>query len=132
MVRYNETGETHSAVKLAESVANNKNFTMCKSSFCSTCEDLKEDMKSDPDFYKKSFFLSPAEELLITLKEDLISELVIISAYRISKYKHTKGDPRKREMFAKTFGKFPNTKIDLIGLQKNEKGVSQGKTSPLR
>jgi hypothetical protein len=88
-------------------------------------------MKSNPDFYKKSPFLSPAEELLMASKNNLISELVVISSYRISQYKHTSGDPRKISAFTETFGKFPNTKLNLIALKKG-KEVSLGKTSPLR
>jgi hypothetical protein len=48
-----------------------------------------------------------AKELLQCLKEDLISELVIISATPDK-------DLRKRKKFAETFGKFPGTSIELV------------------
>ena len=62
------------------------------------------------NFYDRSPWLSMAEELLLALKEDLINELVIISATPDK-------DWRKRKKFAKTFGKFPRTSINLIPYQ---------------
>ncbi|CAJ0895596.1 9461_t:CDS:2, partial [Entrophospora sp. SA101] len=73
-------------------------------------------MRKEKDFYKKSPFLSIAEDLLEGLKEDLISELVFVSASRKGVYPGG-GDPRKREKFAKTFAHFPQCKLDLILLE---------------
>ncbi|KLL03255.1 MAG: hypothetical protein MRECE_22c025 [Mycoplasmataceae bacterium CE_OT135] len=55
--------------------------------------------------------------MLMSLKEDnLIEELFIISSNR----REGKGAQGKRNQFAKTFGKFPNTKIKVFVVAKAE------------
>jgi len=56
----------------------------------------------DPNFYEETPFLFFAEELLQCLKEELISELIIVSA---------SNGIRKKTKFDKTFGLFPNVKL---------------------
>nr|CAG8593676.1 12474_t:CDS:2 [Entrophospora candida] len=64
------------------------------------------EIRTDTNFYEKVPYLSISEELVQSLKEGLISELIIVSGF-ISRGKE--GDPRKTISFANTFGKFPNT-----------------------
>jgi len=66
------------------------------------------EIRGSSDFYKESPFLSIANELLLSLKEGLISELTILSAT-------TDKAKRKRNKFQKTFGKFSNAYLETIG-----------------
>ncbi|CAG8664168.1 9820_t:CDS:2 [Paraglomus brasilianum] len=72
--------------------------------------------KMDPDFYKDSPFISIAEDLLKALKESLIEKLVIATSHSKGRYTEN-GDPRKIEKFQKTFGLFPNCKLECIELK---------------
>jgi hypothetical protein len=71
-------------------------------------EPLHEIMHRE-DRYEKSPFLNLADELLLALKENLTSQLTIVSASNgiINK------SSRKNVKFKKTFGKFPTTKLVL-------------------
>jgi hypothetical protein len=58
--------------------------------------------------------LSPAKEIFLALKEGLIEELVLISAFRERKNGHFPYAYRgKKEKFKKTFGHFPQTKCEI-------------------
>lgn len=82
---------------------------------------LKSFKRSSDTFYYEAPFLSIAKELLQCLKEDLISELVIVSGFRKGRYPK-EGDPRKLERFKQTFGNFPNAKLTLLELVVDEQG----------
>ena len=82
---------------------------------------LKTFKKASRDFYLKAPFLSCAEDLLQTLKEDLISELILMSAFRKDRYPQT-GDPRKLERFKQTFGHFTNARLVLLELVIDKQG----------
>jgi len=58
----------------------------------------------NPKYYEEVPFLSIAEDLCKTLREDLISILVIVSA--------SNGE-RKDNKFSKSFGKFPNVELSI-------------------
>jgi hypothetical protein len=89
------------------------------------------------DFYNKTPFLSTADDLLKALKEGLISEIVLISCYRKGKnqknqdeqiYKRVlsgvtainknaeKTTKEKVAKIEKTFGKLPQTKIEMTAM----------------
>jgi hypothetical protein len=79
----------------------------------------------DADKYKKlhvvdkQHILSTAEDLLRALKEDLISDLKIISAsYVINKSHPSNIVSAKRKRFAKTFGLFPQCKFYIQEIEK--------------
>lgn len=98
------------------------------------------------DFYNKSPMLSSAEELLQACKEGLIEELVLISCYRKSKnqdeevYKRVlsgvtainkSAEETVKEKVAKikkTFGKFPQTKIEMTGMIRPDQGDTKSPT----
>jgi hypothetical protein len=69
-------------------------------------------IKNASDFYERSPFLTPAKELLLALQENLIEELIFLSAYNQDEF--PSGDARKLEKFQKTFGKFPNCRMELL------------------
>lgn len=80
-------------------------------------------IKGDPNFYDTGPFLSFAKDLLMLVKEEgLISELVIVSSYREEAYS-IEGEPKK-EVFKKTFAKFPQCKLDLESVKRE---VTAGK-----
>jgi len=66
-------------------------------------QEFKE-FKEKDNFYEKLPFLSISKDLLLALKEELIKELVIVSA---------SNGIRKDTKFKKTFGLFPNAKLFL-------------------
>jgi len=76
----------------------------------------------DPDFYEKSYLLSIANDLLLSLSKDLISQLVLISSYR--KGQPTTNKEAKIRKFSKTFKKFPNTIIQIFEVAKIGKQVN--------
>lgn len=80
--------------------------------------------KMDYGFYRECPFLSIADELLQSLKEDLIEELVVATSHAKGRYTEN-GDPRKIEKFQKTFGLFPNCKLECIELVKDGKGEAR-------
>jgi len=59
--------------------------------------------------------------LLKGLKENLISELVLISSYRKGRGKG-QGVTRKNKVFSETFGKFPECKLELTENDRNQDG----------
>ncbi|CAJ0834751.1 2269_t:CDS:2 [Entrophospora sp. SA101] len=81
---------------------------------------MRKAMKNSREEHDKT------KDLLLALKEDLISELIIISSYRSGKAHALERKNRiienKREKMLKTFGNFPQTKIELTKVGKNEKG----------
>src|SRR3954452_19672246 len=83
----------------------------------------KADSKFDQQFYDKSPYLSITEDLLESLKDNLVDELVIISSFRKKESGYPpSGDPRKRKKFGKAFGKFPGCKLELIPTFKSNDG----------
>ncbi|CAJ0845049.1 7991_t:CDS:10 [Entrophospora sp. SA101] len=70
--------------------------------------------KNAPDFYNRAPFLSLAKELLMLVKEKK-AEVIFLSAYDEQVFDH--GDPRKKKIFAETFGKAPNCSLSLIGFK---------------
>lgn len=62
------------------------------------------------NFYEKSPWLSPSEDLLKCLKDDLI-ELLVFNTIR-NKKTHPHGDDRKPRIYRRTFGKFSQTRFD--------------------
>ncbi|CAJ0847597.1 2825_t:CDS:2 [Entrophospora sp. SA101] len=93
-------------------------------------EQEKLEMKASPyNFYGrperfKAPFLSPAEQLVQSLRENLIEKLVIISAYNVGKPGMIAaiGKITKQK---KTFGKFANVELELTPMEK--KGKVDGK-----
>jgi len=107
-------------------------------------EEEKLEMKENPykwESYAKSFygrperfqtpFLSIAEELLKAVKEDLVSELIIISAYNVGKPGTIAAIGKKNKQEA-TFGKLPITKIELTPQEKKREGGKTFFTTSLR
>ncbi|KLL04767.1 MAG: hypothetical protein MRERV_12c030 [Mycoplasmataceae bacterium RV_VA103A] len=71
-----------------------------------------EKLKKDPDFYKKSPFLSPTKELLNSIEDELISELIFLTAS--DKNIFPNGDQRKLEVFKDTFGHFSRAQLIFV------------------
>ncbi|WP_147411595.1 hypothetical protein [endosymbiont GvMRE of Glomus versiforme] len=80
----------------------------------------QQTIKNSLDFYQKAPFLTIAKELLKLIKEDKVEQVIFLSAY--DKRKFPDGDPRKKQIFNETFGKFPNCALELIGFDNEEKG----------
>jgi len=79
-------------------------------------------IKSEPNFYENSPFLTLAKELLKLIKENK-AEVIFLSAY--DKRVFADGDPRKKKIFSETFGKFPNCSLNLLGFDSEGKGQSK-------
>jgi len=79
-------------------------------------------IKNEPDFYEHSPFLTLAKELLKLVKENKV-EVIFLSAY--DKRAFSNGDPRKKKIFAETFGKFPNCLLNLVGFDSEGQGKSK-------
>jgi hypothetical protein len=101
-------------------------------------------MKADPhkwEVYAKSFygrperfscpFLSIAEELLKAINEDLVDELIIISAYNVGR-PGTIAAIGKQKKIEATFGLFPFTKIELTQQEKKREKEKTVSTTNLR
>jgi len=70
-----------------------------------------------------------AENLVSALKEDLISELIIMTSFK--KGKHPPGgNVNKRKKFERSFGKFSNCEIHSIEVTPDP--VERGKYYPYR
>jgi len=82
-----------------------------------------EEIKNEPDFYEKTFFLTIAKELLMLIKENKIEKIIFLSAY--DKRAFRDGDPRKKKIFSETFGKFSNCSLNLIGFDSEGKGQNK-------
>ena len=80
-------------------------------------------IKNEPNFYQQAPFLTIAKELLKSLKEDKVEKLIFLSAY--DKRKFPNGDPRKKQIFQETFGKFSNCFLELIGFDSEKQGKSK-------
>lgn len=69
-------------------------------------------IKEKDDFYKQAPFISTADDLLLSVKERLISELIFLSYF--NKRRFPNGDLRKEEKFRNTFGKLSQqAKLDM-------------------
>lgn len=87
-------------------------------------EDYWKSYYSSPEWVERitnAPFLSISEDLLKALKEDLIEHLIIISSYRKGRGKG-QGVTRKTSNFPKSFGVFPQCKLELTETDKNEEG----------
>ena len=107
-------------------------------------EEEKLEMKESPykwESYANSFygrperfqapFLSIAEELLKSIKENLVGELIIISAYNVGKPGTIAAIGKKNKQEA-TFGKLPITTIELTPQEKIREGGKTHFTTNLR
>ena len=87
----------------------------------------------DYNFYERSPLLFTAECLLQCLKEDLISELIVISAYRKGENTEFMNESARQVVeektgkIKKTFGQFPCVKIEMTGQKRID-----GKHRPFR
>jgi hypothetical protein len=101
-------------------------------------------MKKSPhrwESYAKSFygreerfkapFLSIAEELLTCIRDGMVSELIIISAYNVGK-PGVIAAIGKRSKQENTFGQLPITKIELTPQKKIREGGKTVSTTNLR
>jgi alkylated DNA nucleotide flippase Atl1 len=79
--------------------------------------------KNHPQFYQSAPFLSLARELLMLVKENK-ADVVFLSAF--DKGVFSDGDPRKKKIFAETFGNFPNCSLKLIGFKWGENQKTKG------
>ena len=89
--------------------------------------DMKKKRRINPteDFYASSEryqapFISIYEELLASYKENLIDQLLVISSCRPGKLK--KENQGKIDSFNKTFGRFPNCKINIFEVRRDKEG----------
>jgi alkylated DNA nucleotide flippase Atl1 len=78
--------------------------------------------KNTSNFYNSAPFLSLAKELLMLVKEKK-AEVIFLSAYDERVFDN--GDPRKKEIFAKTFGKVPNCSLNLVGFNSEKTGKTK-------
>jgi len=101
----------------------------------------QQEIKNSPNFYYQAPFLTIAEDLLKLIKEGKVEQLIFLSAYdKRVKYIYTNetimfsdkfGDPRKIEIFKKTFEKLClikksfNTRLQLIGFDSESQGQSK-------
>jgi hypothetical protein len=86
-------------------------------------KDKIDKIKSEPDFYEHSPFLTLAKELLKLVKENK-AEVVFLSAY--DKRSFPDGDHRKQKIFRETFGKFPSFSLKLLGFDGEGQGQTKG------
>ena len=92
--------------------------------------EMREFLRKHPDRYAETYYgsserfkvplTSIGKDLLTGLKEGLIKRLIIISSYR-DNYDAVIAEEKRNKM-QKTFGQFPNTKIELTKVGKNKKG----------
>lgn len=100
-------------------------------------EKERQARKADPRLYAGSFYVSEerfnapltilAKDLLKCLKEDLISELVVMTSYRktttdgpdVQKFLEQERDMKKAKIL-KTFGKMPQCKLELTEVERDE------------
>ncbi|MEG7978702.1 MAG: hypothetical protein NY202_02055 [Mollicutes bacterium UO1] len=85
-------------------------------------KDKIDKIKNELDFYENAPFLTLAKELLKLVKENKV-EVIFLSAY--DKGAFADGDSRKKKIFGKTFGKFSNCTLNLIGFESEGKGQSK-------
>lgn len=86
-------------------------------------ENPKESVYGSREYRRRrdnSPFLSIAKDLVLALKEDLISELILISSYRKGGKYTARG--RKQTKFDKTFSIFPQCKLEITGVSKDDRG----------
>jgi len=97
-------------------------------------EQRRQERKNNPELYLGSFYDSPerfnspytstAKELLQALKEDLVSELVIVTSFRKDNQGNSKIDQflerevsMKKAKINKAFGQFPQFKLEYQEVQ---------------
>jgi hypothetical protein len=94
-------------------------------SFASGLRSIKNEadkIKNKPDFYQCSPFLTLAKELLKLVKENK-AEVSFLSAYDQQVFAN--GDPRKKKIFAETFGKIPDCSLNLVGFSSEKTGKTK-------
>jgi hypothetical protein len=57
------------------------------------------------------------------IKAGKVEQLIFLSAY--DKRVFANGDPRKKEIFAKTFGKVPTCSLSLVGFNSEKTGKTK-------
>ncbi|KAG9304977.1 hypothetical protein G9A89_003146 [Geosiphon pyriformis] len=82
----------------------------------------KNHYSDQPDFYDRAPSLSIARELLLALKEDLVEELIILTAAMKGRYPNDGGNPKKIKKIEETFGHFPQCKLKFIPTVKENDG----------
>lgn len=95
-------------------------------------QEMKAKYKNSPEEYAKSLYGSPrrwevpfttiGEDILKALKEGTISELLLISSYREGVPNQIGG---KRAKMERTFGQFPQTKIELTEIRKIRRNIPE-------
>ncbi|MCE8158891.1 MAG: hypothetical protein I3270_00160 [Candidatus Moeniiplasma glomeromycotorum] len=80
-------------------------------------------IKNSPEFYQQAPFLTIAKELLKLIREDKTKKIIFLSAYDKRKFPH--GDPRKKQIFKETFGRFAGCELELIGFESEQQGASK-------
>jgi hypothetical protein len=78
--------------------------------------------KNDPNFYNSAPFLSLAKELLMLVKKQK-AEVIFLSAYDERVF--SEGDPRKKKIFAETFGKLSGCSLNLVGFSSEKTGKTK-------
>jgi len=79
-------------------------------------------IKNSPEFYQKAPFLSLAKELLKLVKENK-AQVVFLSAYDQRVFAN--GEPRKKQIFAETFGKIFGCSLNLVGFSSEKTGKTK-------
>ncbi|CAG8525610.1 29311_t:CDS:2 [Racocetra persica] len=82
-----------------------------------------EQIKNEPGFYQRAPFLTIAKELLSLVKQNKV-EVTFLSAF--DKRVFANGDPRKKQIFSETFGKYPNCSLNLVGFDSEGQGQTKG------
>ena len=78
----------------------------------------KNHYSDQPGFYDRAPSLSIAKELLLSLKEDLVEELTILTAAMKGRYPNDGGNPKKIKKIEETFGYFLSVKLNSFQLSK--------------
>ena len=94
-------------------------------------DEIKYFARNDLDFYNQSPFLSLAQDLLNTVREGYVKEIVFTTLWAkppaglkmTSEDLEKEGDPRKRRRFENSFGKLPQCTMEInIPWEKDQKG----------
>ena len=83
----------------------------------------QEKSKYSENHYQKTPFLTIAKELLKLIKENKVEKVIFLSAY--NKKVFPNGDGRKKQIFAETFGKYPNCSLQLVGFDSEKQGANK-------
>jgi len=84
-------------------------------------DEIKYFARNDLDFYNQSPFLSLAQDLLNTVREGYVKEIVFTTLWAkppaglkmTSEDLEKEGDPRKRRRFENSFGKLPQCTMEI-------------------